>query len=250
MGARPPVSEFNVSATPSQQLLLRLQTIALSGNEALHSQFSAMADAGGRTERGRAAREKERSVEAARTMQAAQERIAAFQRKLDDIERASYEALIESEERLREAQKKFDDIRDRAYEVSMPDGTIAKVYRDGDKVRADDGHEVFRDIVKAEDVPASSPLWRTRKEAGDSLLAEEANLDKIRRYRERAAEAQQAIDEGNDPADAQAAIAAKVEQDIPSDVKARMSREFLAEDIADLPPSLTPRPDASMHGPK
>ena len=249
MGVCPPTNEFNISATPSQQLLLRLKEIALSGNEVLHSQFSAMADAGGRTERGRAAREKERNVEAARTMQATQERIAAFQRKLDDIERASYEALMASEDRLREAQKKLDDIRNRAYEISMPDGTIAKVYRDGDKVRDDDGHEVSREIIRAEDLPESSPNFQAQAEARKSVQIEREAHEKIREYRQRAAEAQQELDFGVDPADAETGLAAKVDQDIPADIKARMSKEFLAEDIADLPPSLTPRRDASMRGP-
>lgn len=249
MGVRPPVNEFNVSATPSQQLLLRLKELALSGNEALHSQFSAMAESGGRTERGRAAREKERNVEAARAMQATQERIAAFQRKLNDIERASYEALMASEERLREAQKKLEDIRNRAYQIDMPDGTIAKVYRDGDKVRDDDGNEVPREIMKAEDMPERSPTWEAQSEARLRVQTEKEANQQIREYRERLAETQQAIDDGVDPEDAKANLSAKVDQHIPTDVKARMSKEFLPEDISDLPPSLTPRRDVSLPGP-
>ncbi|RIK59433.1 MAG: hypothetical protein DCC64_15920, partial [Planctomycetota bacterium] len=58
--------------------------MALSGTEALHSVFSAIADRAGNTERGRVAREKEneRIASFMRTAMASQERVAEFQKKL------------------------------------------------------------------------------------------------------------------------------------------------------------------------
>jgi hypothetical protein len=182
MGFRPPSNEFNTSATPSQDMLRRLMAIALGGGEALHSLFSAMAENSGRTERGRAAREKEieRTATFMRTVMATQERVAEFQKKLDAMQRESYEALIKSEERVREARKELERIRERAYEVPLPDGSKLKVYRDGDQVRDDDDNLVDESIIRAEEIPDSCPT-RAERRKGQEVVEkrEEEHADRL-----------------------------------------------------------------------
>jgi hypothetical protein len=69
----------------------------------------------------------------------------------------------------------------------MPDGTVAKVYRDGDKVRSDDGAEVDRGIVHPDELPSSSPSWQRRKGAGDSVTRLENERAEIIDYQDRLA---------------------------------------------------------------
>jgi hypothetical protein len=150
-----PGNEFNAHAVMPEELQRRLLALALSGNESIMSAFTAMADRAGLTENGRAKREREieRYQALTRMVMATQERISEFQKELDRLERASYEALVESEEKLREARKELERIRERAYEIPMPDGTRLKVYRDGDVVRDEADNIVSAEIIKVEDLP-------------------------------------------------------------------------------------------------
>lgn len=170
MGIRPPINEFNASASPSQHMLQRLMAIALAGGEALHSVFTALADQSGRTERGRLAREREieKSESFVRVVMATQERVAEFQRKLDAMHRESYEALIKSEERMREAQLELERIRERAFEVEI-DGRKVKVYRDGNEVRDDDDKLVDESIIQAQDIPDNCPT-RAERRRGQEVM--------------------------------------------------------------------------------
>lgn len=154
-----PESEFRNVATPSQEMLRKLLTMAIYGNESLYTVFAAMADRAGLTERGREARQRQEERYAAlrQMTMASQERIAEFHRRLERLERETYEAMIEAEEKLREARKELDELRERAYEIVMPDGRKTKVYRDGDKVIEEDGTLVDPDIIGAEDVPENFP---------------------------------------------------------------------------------------------
>ena len=156
------VDEFNVLAIAPQALQLKLAAAAIYGSEATVNAFTQAADRAGLTERGRALKEKEQERRTTAVM-ATQERVAEFQKKLDAIQRESYDALIKSEERLREAQKALERIRERAYEVPLPDGTKLKVYRDGDLVRDDNDNIVDASIIRAEDIPDSSPTRAERR---------------------------------------------------------------------------------------
>lgn len=123
---------------------------------------------------------------------ASRERIEKFQEKLRLLEQASQEALFENEVRLNEAQRRLEDIRNRAYEITMPNGQIAKVYRDGDDVRDDDGAVVSREWVRAADIPDAFPTWPQRKQFGEtfeSLKQERREIMEYQRHLERTGQA-------------------------------------------------------------
>lgn len=114
-----------------------------------------------RTPQGRARKEREQREEWAyrQAMAEIEERRVRFQERLDRLDHASLEALRENEEQMREAKERLRKIQERAYEVTMPDGSVQRVYRDGDKVRTESGAEVGRDVLRAEDIPDSASRW-------------------------------------------------------------------------------------------
>jgi hypothetical protein len=123
---------------------------------------------------------------------ASPERIEKFRTKLDRLDRASAQALAENEEKLRKAGTELQRIRERAYEVTMPDGTIRKVYRDGNTVRDDDGNEISPDIIRAEDIPNSFPTWPQREGAEEAAREAERAYREVLEYRERLERARKA----------------------------------------------------------
>ena len=176
---------------------MRLLALAQSGNTVVHSVFTAAADAEGLTERGRQAieRRRERTLEAIRL--ATQEQMAALQQRLDRLERASYEALIEADERVRTSRRELEELRERAYQITMPDGRTARVYRDGDMVREEDGVVVDADVFRAEDIPALSPTWQELQEKERAQQEAARRHREIVEYRERLASAREETAEGN-----------------------------------------------------
>ena len=166
-------SEFKSAAVPSAAVLRKLAALAAYGNDSFHSVFTAMAERSGLTERGREAREKRREHYAAltRMMMASTARIAEFQRKLDRLEQAAYEDLRKTEEALREARQEEERVKERAFKVRMPDGTSARVYRDGDIVRDDDGNEVSREIIRAEEIGDQYSKWQERAQTREKTRA-------------------------------------------------------------------------------
>lgn len=166
-------NEFKSAAVPSAEVLRKLAALAAYGNNSVHSVFTAMADEAGLTEKGRAAKEKEaeRAYSLTRMMMASQERIAEFQRKLDRLEQAAYEDLRKTEEALREARQEEERVKDRAFKVRMPDGATARVYRDGDIVRDDDGNEVSPEIIRAEEIGDQYSKWTERAQAREKARA-------------------------------------------------------------------------------
>jgi hypothetical protein len=248
MGYRPPINEFNATAMPSQEMLRRLMAVALYGNETLHSVFSALADRAGNTERGRATREKEveRIASFMRTVMATQERIAEFQRKLDMLERASYEALIENEERLAAARDELDRIREQAMEVTMPDGTAAKVYRDGDKVRDDDGTEVSPEIIRPDDISPGRPDWQQRRAIGNEIDDLARQRRDIIEFRERLDQAREKSS-GDQIVEEELSVLEKELGDMPEPV----TRHLPSDSPASRQPAFTPpTPGASAPAPK
>ena len=65
----------------------------------------------------------------------------------------------------------------------MPDGTIAKVYRDGDKVRDEAGHIVNH--VRADEFPDSAPPWAQRHAAGEVVDRLTAERHELQAYQQR-----------------------------------------------------------------
>jgi hypothetical protein len=223
-------NEFRDAATPSQEKLRRLLTLALYGNDSFHSVFTAMADQAGMTPRGREDRERRQEHYAMlrQMMMASQEQVAAFQRRLDRLERASYEALLETEEDLRKAEKARERTRERAFEIGTPDGK-RKVYRDGEIVRDDDGNVVSRETIRAEDIPANYPVWAERARDEQAVLRAQKRYYDVVEFREQLQSTQEGAAEGGLSADEVDALESKVEAGIPYDVQRRLSGSAASE---------------------
>jgi hypothetical protein len=168
-------------------MMLRLEILAITGNSPVSNAFTQEADRLGLTPKGRERRERDEQRKFAATMDAIRQRAAELHKQLDLMEQASMAALHENEERLRAARDDLQRVRDRAYEITMPDGTVAKVYREGNTVRTDDGAEVDRGIVHPDELPASSPSWQRRKDAGESVMRLENERAEIIDYQDRLA---------------------------------------------------------------
>lgn len=246
-----PGAEFNILAVMPQELQLRLATLALSDAVGITSVFTQRADREGLTEKGRAAREKElqRSAVTALTVLASQERLAEFTKKFDAMERASYEALVENEEKLREAREELARVRERAYEVTMPDGTAAKVYRDADKVRGEDGTIVSKETIRADDIPESSPTWQELEEKTRAAQELGEERRKILEHRERIDAAQNNLSEGALEQGELDQLDHSLGQNIPDAVRARLPVELAPEEPASASSFTPARPNASTPGP-
>jgi hypothetical protein len=182
-----PINEFNAYGIVPQRLQLLLQTLAIGDSAAVASVFTAAADRAGLTERGRRLLE-QRAAFFAAMMQAAMatpERMAAFSHRLDRLERASYEALIEADERRRMARRELEQLRERTYQITKPDGRTVRVYRDGDVVRDESGAVISRDIIRAEDIPEAFPTWRDMQDKESAFREQERRHREIVEYRER-----------------------------------------------------------------
>ncbi len=148
--------EFNAAGAVSPKLQRKLLYLAASGSGSVLSGHTTMK--GLTTVAGDKA-DAENFNDLVNMMQMAtarQERIDALNDRLNKLEEKSYEALMQTEEDLRIAREELQAIRDNAYQITFPDGTVRGVYRDGDKVRTEDGNEVDRSIIKAEDMPVDS----------------------------------------------------------------------------------------------
>jgi hypothetical protein len=203
-------------AVAPQELQVRLAALAQQG-AGITSIFTDMADKAGLTEKGREAKEREyeRSYEVARAMMVSQERMAEFQKKLDRMERESYERMIKAEEELREARKEQERIRENAFEVDMPDGRKkVKVYRDGDQVREEDGTLVSPEIIRAEDLPKNCSTTKDLLSAGEHVESRERNYTDAASDFARAGEAKEALQEGTMTLDELEAIVEPMDREL------------------------------------
>lgn len=189
-----PINEFNIAATPPQELLLRLSTLAVNGGTVT----SIFASSAGRSEKIRAAREREREADRAfmEMAMAEPEQVAAFEQRLERLDEANTEALLESEEELRVAEEELDRVRESAYEITLPDGELTKVYRDGNIVRDDNGAVVNPGVIRADDIPAAYPVWPVREGKQDALLAAQEKHSALLARSEQIEEARQEVRKG------------------------------------------------------
>ncbi len=137
-----PGSEFNIVGAPSEELKRHLLYLATIDSDAVHSGYkspnSVHADAESRN-----AEQADAFLSFAQLVMANQTRIDVLSDELNRLDDASYQALIETEERLERAREELERIRAQAYEITLPDGTVVKVYRDSDAVRGDTGSSPF-----------------------------------------------------------------------------------------------------------
>ena len=279
-----PINEFNLMATPPQDLLLRLETLFFNGGS-VTSIFGNTASQARHAKMKEAERERARDVERMfmEMALAEPERVAAFGERLQQLDEASMAALLENEKKLREAEEQLEDVRERAFSLTMPDGRNAKVYRDGGAVAEEDGKRV--EFMRADDLPAETPELSEVKGAFDNLSALKADRKTILDYRahyiepakDRLAQGDMTRGELDEyeagiksppasiiahlPSHSGAGEGAHLAADKESTGSGQVSSAFgaaaseiAADDFAALPepepPVSGPLPAASMHGPK
>ena len=179
-----PGSEFNIVGAPSEELKRHLLYLASIDSDSVLSGYKSTNPMRTGAESGKAG-EADAFMTFAQAVMASQERIDALADKLTMLDQASYHALIETEEQLEQARRELEDIRDQAYEITLQDGTLVKVYRDGNIVRSDTGEVVGPEIIVAADIPSEAPDWAKRVAAGERVDALEAQREQIILYREK-----------------------------------------------------------------
>ena len=125
-----PGKEFNIVGTPSEELKRHLLYLATIDSGSILSGYATTDGLRPGTE-GKDADETDAFMSFAHMVMASQERIDALNDRLDKLEQASYAALIEIEEQLELAREELKNIREKAHKVTLPDGTVINVYRDG-----------------------------------------------------------------------------------------------------------------------
>jgi hypothetical protein len=223
-------------------MMLRLEILAITGNSPVSNAFTQEADRLGLTPKGRERKEREQQRRFADTMQALRQQATDFQKHLDLLEQATAEALRENAEQLAAAREELRVIRERAYEITMPDGTAAKVYRDGDKVRTETGSEVSPEIVRAEDIGNGHSTWAEHVEGSKRVNELSARRDALEAYQRRVQDAKGIAAGDGVTADELSHLERNLREDVPAEV----ARHFDSSHAAQPAPAV--KADASANG--
>lgn len=147
-----------------------------------------------RNERARHADQADDPTALAAVAMASPEQIADFRAELDRLDHAAIEALYEIDEELAQARERLTAIEENAHTMVDSTGAVVRVYRDGNLVRDDDGHEVDPELVVAREISPERSDWASRsgaKQEVADLEAEKADvLDFIDLLRDQAAHAE------------------------------------------------------------
>jgi hypothetical protein len=155
------VDIFNLNATPSPEEMLLLRNLAETGS--ILSTFTRAADRKAEEE------EAEWADQIAMMMiqMATEEQVRQFHERLDDLEARRLRLLEGIDEELEQARAERQRLYDEAVAVVFPDGTVRKVFRDGDQVRDENGDLVDQEIARAEDVSNNPRQWSENVASGD-----------------------------------------------------------------------------------
>lgn len=232
-----PTNDFNSLGILSQKSQNRLLMFAMNG-DSIANPLDNVPDREGVTPQGRARKEREKDQRMFReTMAHIEERRVEFLRELDRREQACIEALHENEEQMRAAQKELQTIRDRAYELTLPDGSTTKVYRDGNKVRMENGAEVGRDLVKPEDLGDQRPSWSSLQLGIKRVDDLNKERDAITAYRQKIGEARQEADGADITADELNELGRSLDRVRPPGVAAKEATTQAAPKAQDAAPA-------------
>lgn len=160
---------------------------------------------------------------------ASQQDIARLRFKIDQLDRASLEALRETEGKLVEARDDLKHIQDNAYQ--LPDGR--KVYRteDGNAVYDDGGNQLNPTDITPDDISEESPTWEQRRAAGETIENLAQEQESIETYRERLDRTRKRLNGDNITQDELDELDKELENDMPAAV--RQHRNRLAADDPD-----------------
>jgi len=162
------------------------------------------------------------------------ERLAAFQHRLAELDRASIRALREAERRAETAEQQLQQIRT----VATRDERGRLVYRTANRSSGftDDGVAVAQDefdrVIWRED----AATWEERQRAGDTWREAIAERDAIGAYRDRLDTIRQRVDSGGPLDESELAELQKGAEDLPESV----ARELVNLASASREPSPSP----------
>lgn len=150
-------SEFNLVGAPSEQLRRRLLYLAETGNDSVANAMRKSEEVSGNAGK----RDADLARQVLSSAQAEAERATReFNNRLDELEQANIEALHENDLATRAAERALEEMLRSAKRITMPDGTVQMLLRDGDQVRFQDGSIVDPDVVSADQVSDNPDQWR------------------------------------------------------------------------------------------
>lgn len=153
-----------------------------------------------------------------------QQRVDALSSRIDELDQAAIDALTENKIKLEQARADFDRIKQNAFKVTLPDGTVISVFRDGDKVRNADGAYID---VPVDQLPDDLPTYDDFLAARDKVTTLQGQRQQIIDYREKLAEARSKL--SDDPT-ATALDALESELDsMPESVRTQLERSGAGE---------------------
>ena len=169
-----PGEEFNIKATPSQELLRKLAYLARQDNDSvLTGGMRAGQRVGGADQKSARA---DRFFETLQFIQR-QEQIRLLNERLNELDGASLEALRTADERLEEIRRTANRTRD---------GRLAFEDRDG-KIRDENGKEIGREQIDQAQWKSEAPRYEIFREAMDQHR-------EAREYREKVLEQKARLD--------------------------------------------------------
>ena len=169
-----PVNEFNLTGALSPEMARKLLYLAAIGSESLASGFrkaSGVHPDGG-------ADPAEQIVTMMMRM-ATEEQVRQFHERLDELEARRLRLLERIDEELEKARAERQRLYDEAVEVVFPDGTVHKLFRDGDRVRDEYGNFVSPDIISAEEAANDPRQWSENLASNDLVERLEAQRERV-----------------------------------------------------------------------
>ena len=169
-----PVNVFNLTATPSEELKRHLAYLAAIGSGSVVSAFmrAVSPDAEARAEWAD-------QIAMMMMQMATEEQIRQFHERLDELEARRLRLLERIDEELERARTERQQLYDEAVEIVFPDGTVRKVFRDGDQVRDEDGNLVSPDIISAEEASNNPKQWSEKLAKDEFLETLEAQRERV-----------------------------------------------------------------------
>lgn len=213
-----PAKIFNAVGLVSEEMQRRLFGLAASGNDVVLGGTFAPNFPAVRERREREVRE--RAI-AQMARLASEQQIQDLQERLDALDAATTAALLDLDEQLRFAEREVQDIRERAYEVTLADGTKARVYRDGDVVRFEDGSIADNSVVAADEIPPDKPVWPDYLGATVKVGALQDRKAAVLGYQGLLDNAREQLDSGKITPEAYAKLKGEIEANMPVEVRAQ-----------------------------
>lgn len=174
---------------------------------------------------------------------ASAERIAAFQNRLDDLDRATIEALEENERQLAQARAARDAILAQAY--VLEDGRRVFRTADGSAVIDEHGNPVGADVVDPDEIPHSAPTWEDFLPTDEPYKRLQEERAALLEFQEKLDEMREALAAGEITEDQLKEMEAALIADMPAAVRAQLpAHDAAAQHLDQHNPDRPPQRDA------